>query len=905
MDVSIFRYTWRHSRPQQVWLLVVVLASLPFYFLSLDLPKRIINGPIQGEGFASPVDTDTAFRIAFDAPAWLFGGGSIVLFEGIELGRIAMLTYLCLLFLAFVLINGWFKFYISTFKGRLGERMLRRLRYELVDRLLRFPLPQFRRLRSSEVATMVKDEVEPLGGFIGDAFVQPAYLLSQAVTAMVFILMQSVTLGLVAGAVVAIQVVLIPRLRRRLLVLGRQRQLTARQLAGRVGEIVEGITGVRVNDASNWERAEIAGRLGRIFFIRFDIYQWKFLVKFINNLLAQVTPFIFYLVGGYLAITGRLDIGQLVAVIAAYKDLPSPLKDLIDWDQQRLDVQVKYTQVVEQFTIAKILDPAVQKLDPATPPRIEREIAASGVCVRDESGATLLDATTVRIAPGETVAAIGPVGAGGEYLAEAFARLIEPAAGRIAIDGHPLETLPDSVTGRRIGYAEANTYFPQATLRDSLIYGLRHAPLRTIEREYRSERRRRFEAVAAGNTDTDIADDWIDYEAAAADGPEELLLRLREILVVVDLETDVYRLGLRSRLADAPAVDLEERILAARDDFRARLVTSQAEQYVESFDPDRYVVNASVMENLVFGVAVPEALGGVRLEDHPYMARTIAATGLEERLFAMGRSIAETLIDLFGDLAPDNPLLERMDLMAPEEIDAYRAVVRRVAGVGEGVVDAADRRALLRLAYGYIEPRHRLGLLDDALQAEIVSARHEFRTHLPEALAGAVQFHQPGRLNPAASIQDNVLFGRIVDTYADAAERVNALLRETMDALRLTEAVIELGLSFDIGSGAKRLSLAQQQKLALAQALVKRPDLLIVNRALAALDANAQDAIVTRVLDHARAPDGPGFAVYWVLGNAGSAQWFDRVLAFENGRLARSEDRRKAEIEERPLVHAS
>jgi putative ABC transport system ATP-binding protein len=68
---------------------------------------------------------------------------------------------------------------------------------------------------------MVKDEVEPLGGFIGDAFVQPAFLLSQALTALVFILMQSVTLGLVAAAVVGVQVVLIPRLRRRLLVLGR------------------------------------------------------------------------------------------------------------------------------------------------------------------------------------------------------------------------------------------------------------------------------------------------------------------------------------------------------------------------------------------------------------------------------------------------------------------------------------------------------------------------------------------------------------------------------------------------------------------------------------------------------------------------------------------------------------
>ncbi len=391
MDSNIFRYTWRYSKRDQIWLLLIVVVSLPFYFLSLDLPKSIVNGPIQGEGFSSPADTQTVMRIAFDLPSWLFGGHEIVLFGGLEFGRVSTLIYLCVLFLFFVLVNGYFKLYISTFKGRLGERMLRRMRFQLIDTLLRFPLPQFRRLRSSEIATMVKDEVEPLGGFIGDAFVQPAYLMSQAITAMVFILMQSITLGLVAGGIVAIQIVLIPRLRRRLLVLGRARQLTARQLAGRVGEIVEGITGIRVNDTSNWERAEIVNRLARIFFIRFDIYQWKFLVKFINNLLAQVTPFIFYLVGGYLAITGRLDIGQLVAVIAAYKDLPSPLKDLIDWDQQRLDVQVKYTQVVESFTLANVLDPALQKLDPNPPRRIENEIAASGVVVRDESGATLLE----------------------------------------------------------------------------------------------------------------------------------------------------------------------------------------------------------------------------------------------------------------------------------------------------------------------------------------------------------------------------------------------------------------------------------------------------------------------------------------------------------------------------------
>ena len=903
MDQNIFRYTWRHSRRDQIWLLIVVVASLPFYFLSLDLPKRIINGPIQGEGFSSPTDTETVLRIAFDFPAWFFGGGHVVLFDGIEFGRVAMLVFLCLLFLGFVLINGYFKLYISTFKGRVGERMLRRLRYQLVDTLLRFPLPQFRRMRSSEVATMVKDEVEPLGGFIGDAFVTPAFLLSQAITAMVFILLQSVTLGLVAGAIVGVQVILIPRLRRRLLILGRQRQLTARQLAGRVGELVEGIVGVRVNDASNWERAEIAGRLGRIFFIRFDIYQWKFLVKFINNLLAQVTPFIFYLIGGYFAITGRLDIGQLVAVIAAYKELPSPLKDLIDWDQVRLDVQVKYTQVVEQFTIGKILDAELQKLDPTPPPHIEREIAASALSIRDDSGATLLEPTSLRLAPGEAVAALGPVGAGGEYLAEAFAKLVEPDSGRILIDGNPIETLPDSFTGRRIGYAEGSTYFPQSSLMDALIYGLRHAPIRKTTEDSREKRLWRGEARASGNPDTDIADDWIDYEAAGATGPEDLLVRLREILVLVDLESDVYRLGLRSRMPEAALIELESRILAARDEFRERLVKNQCEQYVEMFDPDRYVVNASVKENLIFGVADQRTPGDGNLEDH-YLASVVAETGLEEKLVDMGLKVAETLIDLFGDLAPDNPLLERMDLMSPDEIDNYRAITRRASSGPLSAVEPADRHALLRLAYGYIEPRHRHGLLDDKLQTAIVAARQAFRDNLPGDLSGAIDFYQPGTLNHAASVQDNVLFGRIVDTYAEAVERVNALLRETMDALGLTDAIIELGLTFDVGSGAKRLSLAQQQKLALGRALVKRPDLLIVNRALAALDGNAQDATVTRVLDFARAAGGPGFAVYWVLSHPGSGQWFDKVLIFENGRIAKSEERRRSVEEDRALEPA-
>ena len=380
---------------------------------------------------------------------------------------------------------------------------------------------------------------------------------------MVFILLQSFyARPRGRGAIVAVQIVLIPRLRRRLLVLGRERQLTARQLAGRVGEIVEGITAIRVNDTSNWERAEIAGRLGRIFFIRFDIYQWKFLVKFINNLLAQVTPFIFYLVGGYLAITGRLDIGQLVAVIAAYKDLPSPLKDLIDWDQQRLDVQVKYTQVVEQFAVdARCSTRRCRRLDTEPPPHIEREIAASNLV---DPRRFRRDAARLDEPASEAAARRSPRSGRSVPAANISPRRwrgsSSPPSGRVLDRRQPIETLPEAMTGRRIGYVEAAHLFPAGHARATACStAFATHPLRRTSATARARRCAATRRSRSGNIEYSTSPTTgSTTRRPAPTGPDDLLARVREVLAIVDLEDDVYRLGLRSRLPEPSAGGLSQ-----------------------------------------------------------------------------------------------------------------------------------------------------------------------------------------------------------------------------------------------------------------------------------------------------------------------------------------------------------
>ncbi|MDQ4062265.1 MAG: ABC transporter ATP-binding protein, partial [Pseudomonadota bacterium] len=166
----------------------------------------------------------------------------------------------------------------------------------------------------------------------------------------------------------------------------------------------------------------------------------------------------------------------------------------------------------------------------------------------------------------------------------------------------------------------------------------------------------------------------------------------------------------------------------------------------------------------------------------------------------------------------------------------------------------------------------------------LLEARRAFQDGLPADLRDAVAFYKPDEYNVAASLQDNILFGRIAHGVAGAADRVLKAVRAVLDELGLRDQIIAAGLNFNIGSGGKRLSASQRQKLGLARALLKRPDFLIVNRALSALDHRVQAAIMDRVLDQARAGDRP-CGVLWVLTGPLSSDKFDRILRFENGML--------------------
>ena len=331
MEPTIFKFILRYSLRQQVILLVLTGISFPFLYGSLDLPKTIVNDAIGSENFPKT-------------------------YWGFEFNQIQYLMVLCFLFLLLIGIRFGLRYYVNVYKGQLGERMLRRMRYLLYCQLLRFPLPHFRRTSQGELIAMITAEVEPLGGFIGDAFALPAFEGGTLLTILVFMFIQDPILGLAAIALYPLQMYLIPKLQRQVNLLAKERVKTVRKLSERIGETVTGIEDIHANDTSELERAEFTRWIGTIYEIRYIIYRKKFFIKFLNNVIGQATPFFFLSIGGYLVIVGDLTFGALVAVLAAYKDLAAPWKELLDWYQLKEDTRVKYDQLIEQFRPAGMLE---------------------------------------------------------------------------------------------------------------------------------------------------------------------------------------------------------------------------------------------------------------------------------------------------------------------------------------------------------------------------------------------------------------------------------------------------------------------------------------------------------------------------------------------------------------------
>jgi putative ABC transport system ATP-binding protein len=802
MKKTLFGFIWHFSWKQQVVILVITVFSFPLVYMSLEVPKWIVNNAIQGKNFPQT-------------------------FLGMQFEQIPYLVLLCMIFLALVVANNVIKYVLNLYKGIVGERMLRRLRHQLYFQILRFRPGHFRKVSSGELIPMITAEVEDLGGFIGDAVAVPAFQGGTLLVYLFFIFVQDPMLGFAAISLYPVQAYIIPRLQRRVIILSRDRIKNVRRISDRIGESVGGTIDVHANDTSAWHLANISDRLFENYNIRFEIYKRKYMIKFVNNFMNQLPPFLFYLIGGILVIQGSISFGALVAVLAAYKDLASPWKELLDYYQNMSNVQVKYETIVENFDPTEIYPPERLLADPEAGTALAGALVLSHVVGGSNPAKPEVQDVSIDVPEGGHIGLIGGDGSGRGELLQITAGLVSAISGKVEIGGRSIDGLPESVLGRQVAYVGPTPHVFNETIRSNVIYGLRHRPMGPPDLPEAEAKKRSLEAAATDSTLFDFLSPWEDLSAAGVETVAELDTLVMEVLADVGLGDDVYHMGLQARIDPAEDGDLVERVLSARRAIVERVSgNADVADLVELWNPAKLNLSATIAENVLFALPTDPATPLAAIPSDPMVMAFLTEAGLADDLVSLGASVAETMIELFSTMRGDDSLVGSYSFVAMDELPAYEARLKRMKSTGASGLSAADKAAFIGLAFRIVPARHRIAEIGPDLAQKIVDGRPLFRKHLDDGSGRYVPF-DPEVYIGSLTLEDNLLFGKVRVDRRGARDRIDAFVRDTVAELGLRQPVARAGLEFQVGVAGSRLTTGQRRRIGVARALVKRPSLAV------------------------------------------------------------------------------
>ncbi|MEM8577066.1 MAG: ABC transporter transmembrane domain-containing protein [Pseudomonadota bacterium] len=845
MDRTIFGFIWKHSKRDQLILLAVTLTLFPLLYLTLELPKRIINDAI-----AAPVPVIDVY--------------------GYQIPQIQFLFLLCGMFLLAVIGHGLMKMRINTMKGVLAERLLRRFRYSLIARILRFPAPYFERTSQGELVSMVTSESEPMGGLMGDAVAQPVLQAGQMLTILGFLFAQSWAFGLAACALIPLQAWLIPKLQRQINKLNKKRALQVRALAGEIGESAAGAATLRVSGGWPFRLAMITDRLGRLFAIRFEIYQKKFFMKFINNFITQLTPFFFYAFGGYLVILGQVSLGALVAALAAYKDLSSPWKELLAYYNQSQDMQLRWETITERFVPAGMIDDAQFQGRAPEDAALDGDIVLDGVTVRNPDGNAVLEDLDMHLGAGALIGIAAPAEEDRQALAALLTREVLPSAGTVAIGGTRLTALHQGTIAGRIGHATSRPVLFLGTVADNILL-----PLKSQPRGDAADAAFAAEAARAGNSHDMLTAPWVDYSRAGVTDDATMAGWGLQLIDTMGVGPALFRRALDQRLDGSAHPRLSEKLVALRPVLRQAIAQAGLAEHAIYFKWTKYNPALPVAENLLFATArqpiTPDLIAG-----QTAFLEALRDLGLDQDLMALTRDVVDLLRQIFGLDGTDHPLFRKLSLDA----QTFERAVDVIAAQRDGAaLNAADTALLLTVPFLITAEQIGPGF-PDGIMTRVLEMRHSHAQRLRETLGDLFAPIEDGTIVEGMTVLENAMFGKISDNAGSKGDELRSIVAGAMMEQGLDRHVLALVFEMPVAIGGQGLPTLFAEPMAIARAAVKRPDILILEDALASYDAAARETLYANLHEIL-----PGTTIIVIAPSFEDTGAFAQVIEVQGGRI--------------------
>lgn len=805
---SLTSWVWTSNLKLQAVLVGVIVVTVGARVLPLEMQKKIIN-------------------------------------QAIGMQKLDLLLVYCGYYLAAVVAASGLKLVINTLQTYIGQASLADLRKKLYAHILTLPMPFFRKASPGMVVQSLVGEVANTGEFVGQAIAVPVTNVLTLLAFATYLFYLNPLMAGISMALYPIAIIVIPFLQKRSNAANKERVDTGRKLSTMIGETISGIHEVHSNASFDLENRRFGAYVDKLSQVRVVWNLYKYAIKVSNNFFQSLGPFVLFLVGGYLAINGRFDLGALVAFLSANEKLYDPWKELMDFYQVWQDAKVSYGRIMEYFE-GEAEFPLLPD-SPRPPLVLDGRVGVQELVMEVPGGIQLLKGVSIDINPGEQVALVGYSGSGKSTLALCICQINKYSAGKATLSGHDIETTPKSDIADNMGVVAQHPFIFEGTIRDNLLYSI-------------NARR----------------------EAHGITGEEGLpsLDRIIESIQQVGLFQDVLRFGLNTVFKKGRKENLVKKIVHIREAY----YQDQGEtlkDIVEFFDAEKYLYYSPVSANILFGNPNREEYQPENLAGNPVFLEFLREAGLRQLLVQLGRELAARTVDILKDVpSPDASFFEQTP-MGPDEFAAYSELVAHLSRVKLHEISPEEERLLLSLALRFIPGRHKIVALSKLSEDLLLQGRAIFMDKIGTTDPEAMTFYRREDYIHSQTIMDNILFGRIKTDNPKALDQINKSIVSLLILEDMLERIVELGLEFHVGSSGDRLSGGQRQKVALARAFLKEPPILILDEATAALD-NASQARIQNLLESKWKGKS---TVISVVHRLDTIKGFDKVAVMKAGRI--------------------
>ena len=358
-------------------------------------------------------------------------------------------------------IQGW------ILQGVLQKTMYD-LRQEVEAKLNRLPLPYFDNQPRGELLSRVTNDIDNVGQSLQQTLSQLLNSLLTVVAVLGIMFWISWLLALIALVTIPVSIVVTSLIAKRSQKLFVQQWRNTGELNGLVEETFTGHGLVKVYGRQ--KETEVAFRAKND-----ELFGAAFGAQFISGIIMPVMMFVGNLnyvaiavVGGLRVASGTMSLGDVQAFIQYSRQFTQPLTQVASM------ANVLQSGVASAERVFEVLDADEQEPDPVQPARLHDPrgaVAFEGVSFSYTPDKPLIEDLDLSVSPGQTVAIVGPTGAGKTTLVNLVMRFYELDAGRVTLDGVDIRDLTRHDLRSRIGMVLQDTWLFGGTIRDNIAYG--------------------------------------------------------------------------------------------------------------------------------------------------------------------------------------------------------------------------------------------------------------------------------------------------------------------------------------------------------------------------------------------------------------------------------------------------